>query len=396
MRKPDFGYEVEMRREGKAIFYSPKLPPRKDFAPTSLPVFFNPVSKPNRDMTILFLAARYEGRSLRICDALAGTGVRSIRIALETDVAEEIVANDISAKACELMKLNVKLNGVEDLVRISCLDANELLAQCGRGKPRYDYVDIDPAGSPAPFIENGLRGCGRKAVLGATSTDMPALAGAKPEACLRKYDAKPLRSPFSKEIALRILAGFIIRSAARLGLAATPILSFSKDHYVRVFVEVDRGRKLANEKLAQVGWISYCPGCAKIYAVGRSEMPKSSCELCGKPIDHAGPAWIGELTNGELASEMLSKALESPELYRESLKLLKALSLEDHGLLGYFPVNVLARVLKRPPVKPSSLIQGLRELGYRASITHIDPSGVKTNAPLEDLKHMFEELGAKI
>jgi len=111
--KRRLGYEVELREEGKAKIYIPKLPSEKGYAPTSLPVFFNPVSKPNRDITILFLAAYYEGRRTRICEALAGSGVRSIRIAKETDVAEEIIANDISAKAYELIKLNAELNGVE-------------------------------------------------------------------------------------------------------------------------------------------------------------------------------------------------------------------------------------------------------------------------------------------
>ena len=390
MKEADLGYEVEVRREGKAVFYSPKLPQKRDYAPTSLPVFFNPVSKPNRDATILLLAARHQGRRLRICDALAGTGVRSIRIALETDVAEEIVANDVSPRACELMKLNVELNGVGGLVEVSCLDANELLARCGRGSPRYDYVDIDPIGSPASFLENGFRGCRRNAVLGATATDMPALAGAKRESCIRKYDAKPLRSPFSKEIALRILAGFMVRSAARLGLAATPILSFSKDHYIRVFVEVDRGKNLANERLRLVGWILYCPSCVKIRSAERFEKPIYVCEDCGNPMEYAGPAWIGRLTDGDLAARMLLRAGEEPELYRESLKLLEALSLEDHSLLGYIPVNFFARALRKPPIKPLKLIQGLREMGYRASITHIDPSGIKTDAPLEAVKQVFE------
>jgi tRNA (guanine26-N2/guanine27-N2)-dimethyltransferase len=47
------------------------------------------------------------------------------------------------------------------------------------------------------------------------------------------------------------------------------------------------------------------------------------------------------------------------------------------------------------PVKPSMLVEKLRELGYRASTTHIDPSGVKTDAPLEALRSAFEELRAK-
>lgn len=389
--EPDY----ELRREGRAVFYSPRIPERRDFAPTDLPVFFNPYSKPNRDLTVLFLSAWFEGRRIRVCDALAGAGVRSIRILLETGVVGEVTANDISPRACEIIKLNVGLNRLEELVEITCMDANRLLAECGRDRPRYDYVDIDPAGSPAPFIENGIRGCGRGGVIGATATDMPALVGVKPESCLRKYDAKPLRAPFSKEIALRILAGFIVRSAARLGLAATPLLSFSKDHYIRVFAMLERGRRAANERLRLVGWISYCPACLAIYAAERFEQPITTCEACGRRIEYAGPAWIGELTSSDLAEKIYSRALEAPELYRESLKLLDGLRREDHGLLGYHPINHLARVFGYSPVKPSSLVEGLRRLGYRASPSHIDPSGVKTDAPLDAVRGVFEELVAK-
>lgn len=393
--RPELGYELELRREGRAVFYSPRIPERRNFAPTSLPVFFNPFSKPNRDLTIIFLAAKFEGFKIRVCDALAGAGVRSIRILLETDVAGEVTANDISPRACELIRLNIELNKLGEFIEVACMDANELLAGCGRERPRYHYVDIDPAGSPAQFIENGVRGCKRGGVIGVTATDMPALVGAKPESCLRKYDSKPLRAPFAKEIGLRILAGFIARSAARLGIAAKPILSFSKDHYIRVFAEVHRGRRLANEALKSIGWISYCPSCLTIYSAGRFESPITACETCGRRIDYAGPVWIGDLADKDLAEKMYLRALERPELYRESIKLLDGLRREDHGLLGYHPVNHLARAFGCSPIKPSVLVERLRELGYRASATHIDPSGVKTDAPLSALRGIFEELGAK-
>jgi len=390
--KRRLGYEVELREEGKAKIYIPKLPSEKGYAPTSLPVFFNPVSKPNRDITILFLAAYYEGRRTRICEALAGSGVRSIRIAKETDVAEEIIANDISAKAYELIKLNAELNGVEKIVKASNLDANELLSMCGRGRPRYDYVDIDPAGSPVKFLENGFRGCSRGAILGATATDMSALAGAKAESCMRKYDAKPMRTPFSKELALRILLGFMVRTAARLGLASTPVLSFQKDHYIRVFVKVERGINIAKDRLKKLGWISYCPNCMKIYTAERAETPIVYCDECGLKMDHAGPLWLESLTDGEIVSKMLVKARDDPEIYYDVLKILDALRRENTKIIGYFPVNILAKKLKRSPVKPAELIQKLRELGYAATITHIDPSGVKTNAPFKVIEELFEEL----
>lgn len=392
---PEPGYELELRREGRAVFYSPKIPERKDFAPTSLPVFFNPFSKPNRDITVLFLAAWFEGFKIRACDALAGVGVRSIRMLLETDVIGEVTVNDVSPRACELIKLNMKMNKLEELAEVTCMDANKLLAECGMERPRYHYVDIDPAGSPASFIENGVRGCRRGGVIGATATDMPALVGAKPQSCLRKYDAKPLRAPFSKEVALRILAGFIVRSAARLGIAAKPILSFSKDHYIRVFAVVERGKRLANEILGSIGWISYCPSCLAIRVAGRFDSPITICESCGGRMDYAGPAWVGELTSQDLVERIYQRALGSPELYQESLKLLDGLRREDHGLLGYHPVNYLAKIFGSSPAKPSMLVEKLRELGYRASTTHIDPSGVKTDAPIEALRSAFEELKIK-
>lgn len=389
------GYDVELRYEGKVKFYSPPIPSLKGYAPSDLPVFFNPISKPNRDITILFLAIYFGGKKIRACDALAGTGVRSIRIAVETDVAGEIVANDLSRNAYELIKVNIELNNVGDIVKASNLDANELLVMCGRGRQRYDYVDIDPSGSPAKFIENGFRGCGRGAVLGATATDMSALAGAKTESCMRKYSAKSLRTPFSKELALRILAGFMVKTAARLGLAATPILSFQKDHYVRVFVKVERGINLAKERLSKMGWISYCPRCVAIYDMKWLEGPLTSCKICGARIDYGGPLWLGELTDRELASGMLSRARRDQDTYRESLKLLEAITVEDTSLIGYFPVNILAEKLKSSPVKPSKIIGELRESGYAATTTHIDPSGVKTNAPPEIVDEVFKRIRAK-
>ena len=389
------GYEVELRVEGKAKFYVPKLPSDKGYAPTSLPVFFNPVSKPNRDMAILFAKTFFRGKRVKVCEPLAGTGVRSIRLVLETDVVDEVVANDISRKAYELMKLNIELNDVGEYIKPMNLDANELLSMCGRGRPRYSYVDIDPAGSPAEFMENGFRGCNRGGVLSATATDMSALTGAKPTSCLRKYDVIVSRTPFSKEVALRILAGFMVRTAARLGLAAKPILSFQKDHYVKVFTVVDRGITKAKEMLKMIGWLSYCHKCMRIHAARRDERPAMRCLECGGELSYIGPLWIGRLSDKDLVEKMYREALEDQELYRDVLKLLQSLRAEDSEIIGYYPVNYVAEVLKQSPVKPRRMIEELKAMGYRVTITHIDPSGFKTDAPPSIIVKLFKELKLK-
>jgi len=389
------GFEVELRVEGRVRFLCPKLPSEKGYAPTSLPAFFNPVSKPSRDIAVLLVRRFFKEKKIRACEPLAGTGVRSIRLAVESNAIKYILVNDISRNAYELIRRNALLNEVEDLVEASNIDANELLASRGRGRTRFDYVDIDPAGSPAPFMENGFRGCGREGVLGATATDMSALVGVKPDSCVRKYDALPLRgAPFSKEIALRILAGFMVRTAARLKLAAKPILAFQRDHYARVFTVVEPGIERAKKLLEKVGWVSYCPECMSIHLVERAKIPPDQCP-CGGVPSYSGPLWIGELTDRSLVEEMLEDALSEQEVYGDVVKMLKALVEEDTGIVGYYPVNFLASKFRRNPVKPRMLIEVLRDMGYRATVTHIDSSGVKTDAPPNVLREAFEKAGLK-
>ena len=60
---------------------------------------------------------------ITILEALAASGLRSIRYAKEIENVNYVVANDISEKAVATMKRNIAHNKVEDLVRTSHDDA---------------------------------------------------------------------------------------------------------------------------------------------------------------------------------------------------------------------------------------------------------------------------------
>lgn len=60
---------------------------------------------------------------ITILEALSATGLRSIRYAKEIPGIKQIIANDISHKAVEDIKLNVVENGVVDIVTASHEDA---------------------------------------------------------------------------------------------------------------------------------------------------------------------------------------------------------------------------------------------------------------------------------
>ena len=115
-------------KEGKA---SIKVPIVKTVS-KEMDVFYNPVMKFNRDMTILLLQ---QFPPMNLCDPLAGTGVRSIRFAKELKY-KSITANDFSKKAVALIKKNMNLNKVKFDV---CNEDANLFLLNSQG---FDYIDL--------------------------------------------------------------------------------------------------------------------------------------------------------------------------------------------------------------------------------------------------------------
>ena len=93
-------------REGRARLLVPD--PRKYAHPNHMPVFFNPRARVSRDVSSLALSAMDVGEVL---DAMAASGVRGIRYALEA--GKRVVFNDIDPRAVDLIRKNLNLNGLE-------------------------------------------------------------------------------------------------------------------------------------------------------------------------------------------------------------------------------------------------------------------------------------------
>ena len=108
-------------------------------------VFFNEQMSFNRDISVMFLRAM--GRDMTVADAMTATGSRAVRIANEVPNCE-VTANDISADAIPYIDANIELNGLENC-RSSNRNMHGLFAD-----ETFDYVDLDPFGSPVPFIQS--------------------------------------------------------------------------------------------------------------------------------------------------------------------------------------------------------------------------------------------------
>jgi tRNA (guanine26-N2/guanine27-N2)-dimethyltransferase len=305
-------------KEGKAIVY---------FNKTKNEVFYNPIQEFNRDLSIAVLntySSVNGNRPLRILEALAASGIRSMRYALEIDNCREVVANDLDRKAVDLIEINRQLNQVSHKVTASCDDATLLMGACSRHKSTlFDCIDLDPYGTPAAFLDSAIRGLRSGGLLLVTATDAGVLCGNGSDTCFTKYGTVSLRTPSCHEMALRILLQSANSHAVRYSKYIVPVISLSIDFYFRVFVLVFDGQLEAKESINNIGFFHVCVECHSFYKqdyghtvpttgnvkfihANKQSFDMNRCENCDGCLKMVGPVWTGKLHDRKFIREVLN------------------------------------------------------------------------------------------
>ncbi|MEM4519998.1 MAG: tRNA (guanine(10)-N(2))-dimethyltransferase [Sulfolobales archaeon] len=382
--------------EGKAqlLVPNPSLFRRSDgvYEPSWAPVFYNPRATLNRDLSVTTLAkiAEYYGvNSFNIADVLAGVGVRGIRYFLEVQSTNNVVINDINQKAVQLIRENLNINGIKDRVSVYRCDANALLYKLREDKFKLNYVDIDPYGTPIPFIGSALSTISRGGFLGITATDIATLSGVKHLAGSRRYGANLFRTDFKYEVGLRVLLGYIARRAAEIDKYLEPIIGVFHDYYLRIFVRVDKGASKSQKMLSEnIGYILYCKNCLQRQHVNDLDLVNTTCSKCGSKLNILGPLWVGIMNNKEFITQ-LTDLIKTKYNYLNSLpRLLKLIMMirDEVEVPYYYDVTAIASVLRVNMPKIHEVIECLENNGFKASRTHLTPTGVKTSAHFEIVK----------
>jgi tRNA (guanine26-N2/guanine27-N2)-dimethyltransferase len=387
------GFPVDEVTEGKARILVPRLDESAEEPEQRLrsmaPVFYNPVMKTNRDTAVLVLRAhqRSLGRGVTACEPMAGSGVRGIRLAIEVDSVDRVVMGDLSPSAIRLGELNAEMNSVSDRVGLRLLDANLLLSlHCYPGG-RLDYVDVDPYGSPAPFMDTAVRSVRNHGVVAFTATDMAPLCGVNPESCLRKYEAAPLAGEFCHETAVRLLTGAVVRAAAVHERAATPLFSYYSDHYVRVYCRLDRGKRRADAQLAQMGYIKHCPEC--LHRETSMDNKTEPCKVCGSETRVGGPIWLGDQSDQEYLSLMLEDSTLDYLAGSKAVKLIRMVVDESGYPPWFYDIDSVCSQIGVRSMATEEALTRIREVGYRVSRSHYGEKAIKTDASMVELKKVL-------
>ena len=354
--------KLQKIKEGKAVVWAyPEEIPGE-------PVFYNPRMQQNRSLSVLALEALAPGlKKKMVLDGFCASGIRGIRYALEAGLGP-VTFLDASQDAMAVCKKNVRLNKIKS-AEFVCDDFNRF-ALSGRC---FDVVELDPFGTPAPFVANALRLLPKTGILSVTATDLATLCGSKNKPAARRYDAQPLYVEYGHELALRIVAGFVVRQAAMQDIAAKPAFSFYQDHYAKSLFYIQRGAQAADAALEQIGFVSHCTHCGH-----RVEGFIASC-VCGQKMKGVGPLWLGDVNDSAVLAQM-KKSTKDAKL----AAVLDVLSGEI-GLPPYFfDVHAAGRGSASP--RMDDVLAQLQKQGFKAARTHYSPTAVKTDATLAQLK----------
>lgn len=340
--------------------------------------FFNPKVELSRDLTILVLNT-LSSKGWIVCDVLSGIGARGIRIAKECKV-REVWINDISEDNIPFIKTNASLNSVIKKIKIINKDANQVLSENIR---TFDYIDIDPWGSPSYYFDSVARAIKRKGFIGFSATDTAALCGTSPITCLRRYGIESYKTDFFKELGLRILISNAALSFGKWSFSFKPLLSYASEHYFRVFAEVEKGKSIASEMLKNnLGYVNYCQKC--LWRSVEKE-PKTKCGFCGSDCHSIGKVWVGQIENLSFIEKCREKIMKVHWLKTKN-KIKKLLFLlKNESIPFYYDIHKLCQKHKLNIPKFEILQDILRDKGYTAERTNFSYKGIKSDTKLEEL-----------
>ncbi len=390
-------FPSEIIREGKVQVLVPKLEAYgvvpSDYAPSKAPVFYNPVMEFNRDLTVLAFKAYQHtvNHEISICEPLTSQGIRGIRFAAEIEGVSKVLLSDINKHAYELANYNIKLNNLQAKVTLKHKDANCVLSCNASPKKRFDIIDIDPFGTPVPYLDSAFRALKNKGLIAATATDLAPLCGVHAKACVRKYGGKPLRTEYCHELAVRLLAGCMASLAAKHDISIRILFSHSSDHYIRVYAQIAYGCKRADESLKNTGYIMHCFNCLH-RETAHQPFGCPTCPECGARMEYAGPLWTGALADPAFIEQVIAENQNTA--FRNSAKIIKLLTItktEATAPATYYVLDKLSGKLNLPAPSVQAFLSALKNSGFQAVPTHFNTRGIKTNAPALVMQKLLRE-----
>ncbi len=396
-------YDWSKIKEGEVTLLVPsKALTQKE--PPKFPAFFNPAAKFNRDISILIYRHSIDQsrKNITFVDSMCGLGARGVRVAKEIPQIQKVVFNDFNMLSAQTAKVNAMINNIYHKSDFYTFEICSFLSANANFDNRATVIDLDPFGTPAPFLDCILRGVENDGLISITATDTAVLQGVYPKVCYRKYYGIPLRTRYSLEIGTRLLLSCTALVASRLDLFINPIFAHSYRNYIRIYCKVSKSNNMANKISDKLGYILHCFECGY-----RGLMTKSpfdiDCPLCQKKMRIGGPLWASHIFDKNVIFKILSEVLESESrMIRESKfvkqnknpikRFFEIASKELDHIPYHYNSDEFGKIMKNSTYPLSKIIDKLILNGYNSTPTVFSSTGFKTEASIREIKSSLSNL----
>ncbi|MEQ2208244.1 hypothetical protein XENOCAPTIV_008294 [Xenoophorus captivus] len=316
--------------------------------PQKSDTYFNRKMKTNRQLVFCSIAVLAEERNpLECLDAFGATGIMGLQWAKHLRNSVRVTITDISDICVKMIKENCELNNIRvdggsrgprapekagseaETAPIATLEVAKMDANVIMHLRSFDYINVRNLG-----------------IISVTSTDTSSLYAKSPNVTLRHYGCHIVRTEYYKELAARMVVASVARSGPLFNTGfLRRMLSAAVQH------NMDDIQPLVKTLICE-----------------------SECTTL-KSLVHGSSALTnqGKRKSGEESGNVVKKlkpevSLEHPPFYY---------SIHRHSIRG----------MNMP--KLNKFLQYLTEAGFRVSRTHFDPTGVRTNATLQQFKSVL-------
>ncbi|KAJ9173151.1 hypothetical protein P3X46_016315 [Hevea brasiliensis] len=336
-----------------------------------------------------------------VLEALSASGLRALRYAREVEGIGQVVALDNDQASVEACRRNIKFNGSVAISKVESHLADARVYMLTHPK-EFDVVDLDPYGSPSIFLDSAVQSVADGGLLMCTATDMAVLCGGNGEVCYSKYGSYPLRGKYCHEMALRILLASIESHANRYKRYIVPVLSVQIDFYIRVFVRIYTSASAMKNTPLKLSYVYQCIGCDSFHLqpIGRTIAKNNSvrylpgfgpavpqeCSHCGKKFNMGGPIWSAPIHDQEWVISILGgvKCMKDRyPAYDHISAVLTTISEELPDVPLFLSLHNLCATLKCTSPQAVIFRSAVINAGYRISGTHVNPLGLKSDAPMD-------------
>ena len=425
------GWPGVIHREGRTLVRVSERPDSQKTGPVSRRgdgVFLNPAMSGSRTRSVLLLDHAIESGILGegpiyALDGLAAGGIRARRwlneISEDNAKRLDVTISDLDRGAIDWAMGNHRdfppLHGKGQLSS-SVGDLRKLVLSHGR-----HWVDIDPFGSPLPFLDTAVQSLARSGVIEVSATDTAALTGSSRGAMLRRYGARVRTDGLAHDSALRVMLANLASTAARHDRCVEPLLSIWDSHHLRVSARVRKSRSGANVFEDDIGWRVHSPTHEEVLASVEAGLhPSFSLDslpmTCLLPVSHpverkdpriSGPLWIGSIGDQSAMCSMTEEKatrLCAPEFADEDLagwsekdfemerrRVVRSVrNIEHEGAVIDSAHHILVDDLSSwlgigSPPSPTLMVNKLNEMGCDASLTHYGKPSFRTGASWDDI-----------